>query len=372
MMLDPQFVASVLNGQLTSNSTRFCRASEIIKSLKTAARYGMSPKPGTRKRTKREHPQVSFNTIPFRFVLKICCLCTEIALPTIFRGKLRCLLVTFFCHTCLSLLDEFLQVPFDLLYVLYTVYGFLDLHPSSVPLLRPRRYPTTILSATSFETARRRFALASVDLAKADAAPFRLLSDDVLLPSALNAHRDRKTFDPDFVAHLLSRANSSSDLFEIILDTGCIFSITPDCADFVTYTTGSFGSVQTVDGPTANIGFGLVRWTLISENGEHIDLVVPYYHVPSSTVRLLSPQDFYQSQGFDRSKDQFAGNSNYFWMNCNHTGTRFSCPIDPRSNLPIALAKIPCHGGCQPVTDIAAVPAPLSFLFRYCFSLCGR
>jgi hypothetical protein len=126
MMLDPQFVASFLHGHLTSYSTRFCRASEIIQSLKTA-RYGMGPKPGTRRkrtkrsRIKRERSQVSFNTIPFRFVLKICCLCTEIALPTIFGSKLRCLLFTFFCHTCLSLLDEILQVPFDL--VLCTLYS---------------------------------------------------------------------------------------------------------------------------------------------------------------------------------------------------------------------------------------------------------
>ena len=32
-------------------------------------------------------------------------------------------------------------------------------------------------------------------------------------------------------------------------------------------------------------------------------------------------------------------------MHSDHHGTRFKCPIDPRSNLPVALAKTPCHNG---------------------------
>jgi hypothetical protein len=92
-------------------------------------------------------------------------------------------------------------------------------------------------------------------------------------------------------------------------------------------------------------GYGRVRWTLISEDGTHLELVVPCHHVPASTVRLLSPQDFCRSNGFDRSQDQFGGNSNYFWMHATHQRIRFQCPIDPRSNLPVALAKIPCHRG---------------------------
>ena len=96
-------------------------------------------------------------------------------------------------------------------------------------------------------------------------------------------------------------------------------------------------------------GYGRVRWTLISEDGTHIDLLVPCHHVPASTVRLLSLQNFCRSNTFDRSTDQFGGNSNYFWMHATHQRTRFQCPIDPRSNLPVALAKIPCHrGGCKP------------------------
>lgn len=175
----------------------------------------------------------------------------------------------------------------------------------------------------------------------------RLLSD--ALPLALNSHIQRSDFDPDFVATLLSRGGDDA-VVDVILDTGCTFAITPDRKDFIQYHEGSVGTVQTVNGPTAMVGYGLVRWTLISEDGTLSHLVVPCHHVPASKVRLLSPQDFCLYAGLDRSRDQYGGNSNYFWMNSNPTGVRFQCPIDPRSNLPVALAKLPCHtnGQCAP------------------------
>jgi hypothetical protein len=181
------------------------------------------------------------------------------------------------------------------------------------------------------------------------------LSSAVSIPLALNAHITRSDFDPDFVATLLSR-QPGHDVVDIILDTGCTFSITPDWRDFVTYEAVNSGQVQTVNGPTAMAGTGIVCWTLISENGDQMDLFLPFHHIPASTVRLLSPQDFCQHNGFDCSQDQFGGNSNYFWMHADHQRSRFQCPIDPRSNLPVALlAKTPCNpGGCvtESVTEL--------------------
>ena len=182
------------------------------------------------------------------------------------------------------------------------------------------------------------------------AFPLRLCSDSTqTLPKAMHSHLSRADFDPDFVATLLSRSNTSDDLVDIILDTGCTFSITPDRRDFVDYIpSGALGQVQTVNGPTQVAGYGQVRWTLIREDGTKIDLLIPCHHVPSSSVRLLSPQDFCHHHGFDCSTDHFGGNSNYFWMHADHNQSRFQCPIDPRSNLPVALAKIPCNqGGCD-------------------------
>ena len=96
------------------------------------------------------------------------------------------------------------------------------------------------------------------------------------LPHALNAHLSRSDFDPDFVATLLSRTNAAEDIVDIILDTGCTFSITPDRRDFIEYYPGTTGhQVQTVNGPTDLAGYGRVRWTLISEDGSLLDMTLP-------------------------------------------------------------------------------------------------
>ncbi len=57
------------------------------------------------------------------------------------------------------------------------------------------------------------------------------LGSDYALPVALNAHITCADFDPDFVATLLSR-QPCHDIVDVILDTGCTFSITPDRRDF--------------------------------------------------------------------------------------------------------------------------------------------
>ena len=56
-------------------------------------------------------------------------------------------------------------------------------------------------------------------------------------------------------------------------------------------------------------------------------------------------------------------------MHADHQQSRFQCPIDPRSNLPVALAKTPCNpGGCQtgePSTDGETVNPPCSSCSRH-------
>jgi hypothetical protein len=179
------------------------------------------------------------------------------------------------------------------------------------------------------------------------ASSLRLLCDDCHLPLALNSHVQRADFDPDFVASLISR-NSGDDIVDIVLDTGCTFAITQDRRDFIKYTEGSMGNIHTVNRPTSVSGYGKVRWTVISEDGRPVQLIVPRHHVPASKVQLLSPQDFCQYAGFDCSKDQCGGNLSYFWMNSDHDGTCSQCPIDPQSNLAVVLAKTLCHdGGCS-------------------------
>jgi hypothetical protein len=143
---------------------------------------------------------------------------------------------------------------------------------------------------------------------------FSLVSDSNIIGEAMNLHRKPQSFDLVFIANLISNHGLNNNLFEIILHTGCTFAISPFRADFVHYTAGTFGNINTVSRPTSVIGFGHVEWTVMSENGKETPILVPCHHVPSATVHLLSPQDNALFHGFHRSRDQFAGNSSYFWM----------------------------------------------------------
>jgi hypothetical protein len=263
---------------------------------------------------------------------------------------LRTLLLRRIQSRAYHLLIQIVLLFSNILSIIYHLYS--SFQPRRLPI--PIRVVVAPLCAPLFSsTSRIDFPLDTL----------HLLSDTVPMPLALHSQITRSDFDPDFVATLLSRNPSQSDVVDIILDTGCTFSITHDKRDFVIYHDGSNTNsmVQTVNGPTPLTGSGIVRWTLISENGQFLHLEVPCHYVPSSTIRLLSPQDFCLYKGLDRSKDQFGGNSNYFWMHADLFGTRFQCPIDPRSNLPVALAKLPCHlGGCTSPTSISPTDPPCS------------
>jgi hypothetical protein len=168
---------------------------------------------------------------------------------------------------------------------------------------------------------------------------FHILSD-YRYPSNCNALISSQEFDPDFIAAITTR-ELDSNLKHVVFDTGCTFAISPDITDFITYhTVPKTATIQTAGGPTKISGHGIVEWTLVSEDGNLIPLQVPCQHVPAAKMRLLSPQALCQLLDLDGSQDHFGGNSNHFWLHGSRDcKKRFQCSIDPRSNLPVALAK---------------------------------
>lgn len=167
-------------------------------------------------------------------------------------------------------------------------------------------------------------------------------------PRAYNARTPHSLFDQDFVASLQSEQNSGNgSVVTIILNTGASISTTFDRQDFVELReTDDLGTLSTAGGPTAIQGVGKVRWRVISMDGMEADLELPAYFVPTGNQRLLSPQDFCLFHRFRKEEDHFGGNSSYFWMTVDERShVKFQCPIDPRSNLPIALARISAKKG---------------------------
>ena len=166
-----------------------------------------------------------------------------------------------------------------------------------------------------------------------------------MLPSTIsqarlcNAFITHDSFDPDFIASILSKSKEN-EFLQVVLDTGSSFAISPNRDDFSTYHPVDSLLVQTAGGPTSIVGYGLVEWTLMSENGFLVPLTIPCRHVPASKMRLLSTQDLIQFLGLASNRNQFGGNSEYFWMNGSaNPKHRFICQVDPKSNLPMALVK---------------------------------
>ena len=290
-------------------------------------------------------------SIHTRFLINLWSQPIFLLLPTAHGSQLRLLLFIFILVTLEKL---WMRLRFDSIRLICHLWGFQSVEPSNIPSPNKTRVPSNTSAPTeSVDFYRYAPSPDSAPITLETSAPFDLVStqEQKELPLALHSHLSiaAGSFDPGFVAHLLSGFSKTSDIFEIILDTGCSYAITPHRDDFVQYQSLDHeqrgNSVMTVNGPTRVAGVGIVRWVFMQEDGDEVELLVKCHHVPDSTVRLLSPQDYCAYHGFDRRDDQFGGNSSYFWMNTSNYSGRFSCPIEPRSRLPVALAKRACSAG---------------------------
>ncbi len=95
------------------------------------------------------------------------------------------------------------------------------------------------------------------------------------------------------------------DHFEVIVDTGCTVTSTPNKSDFVR------GSLTTLDSPVIMEGVGgdlevqqkgIVKWEVINDAGEISVLEFQAYYMPEIQVRLFSPQDWMNQNQDDKSE----------------------------------------------------------------------
>jgi hypothetical protein len=80
----------------------------------------------------------------------------------------------------------------------------------------------------------------------------------------------------------------------LVVDTGASCCITPCRSDFVEYTTKSSVKIKDLYGLNKVAGEGLVRWFVLDRFGREHALEMRAYHIPHASVRLLSPQSFFQ------------------------------------------------------------------------------
>ncbi len=115
----------------------------------------------------------------------------------------------------------------------------------------------------------------------------------------------------------------------VIIDTGALVCISPhQQSDFVTYASSKM-KIKVLLSSNRVAGEGLIRWSLHNANSIVLTIELMGYHIPTSDVRLLSPQVLIQTlgghallnnQGMDISLDN---------------GTLLSANYCPCTNLPM-------------------------------------
>ncbi|KAL7478027.1 hypothetical protein ACHAW6_003813, partial [Cyclotella cf. meneghiniana] len=82
----------------------------------------------------------------------------------------------------------------------------------------------------------------------------------------------------------------------LIVDSGASCCISPHRDDFVEYHPSSV-RIKDLSGLNSVAGQGMVQWLVRDVNGRECKLLLPGYHVPQASVRLLSPQSLFRAVG---------------------------------------------------------------------------
>jgi len=224
-----------------------------------------------------------------------------------------------------ALFEKFMREKYD-----RHLWSLLTSAPTDTPDVRRPRHPGlptdlfTVASQRSslFDTTiyrRNKYGLPCLRSKYGDVAPTKPVD---ITPRY--SQTDTRGLDDDvlstlrFRAHLANKAEVERR-FSVCFDTGCTTSITNSLSDFeAPPVQGNFGTVRTMTGNTKIVAFGIVRWVVRDvEENERI-LRVPAFYLPSSDIRLLSPQSYANFHGWGkRELDCFGGNNTRVWLELN-------------------------------------------------------
>eukprot|EP00977_Amphora_coffeiformis_P017454 scaffold5709_cov92-Amphora_coffeaeformis.AAC.2 len=149
-------------------------------------------------------------------------------------------------------------------------------------------------------------------------------------------------------SHSTSTNNPSSlETFNVLIDSGCSVSCTGIKEDFHgELAMGNFRYVNTANGQAKLDGFGMVKWDVVSLDGNRRTIKIPAFFSSAVPLRLLSPQDYCRYHNFDSSNHNYRGTSS--WMSidvkCSDDENDFSIEtvlahIAPDSRLPFLCAE---------------------------------
>eukprot|EP00804_Cyclotella_cryptica_P004979 CCRYP_014091-RB/>CCRYP_014091-RB protein AED:0.37 eAED:0.31 QI:0/0/0/1/1/1/2/0/446 len=88
----------------------------------------------------------------------------------------------------------------------------------------------------------------------------------------------------------------------LIVDSGASCCISPHRDDFESYSPSS-AKIKDLSGTNSVAGEGMIRWCVFHSSGRDFTISIRGYHIPTASVRLLSPQALYKSVGGHGEQD---------------------------------------------------------------------
>ena len=83
----------------------------------------------------------------------------------------------------------------------------------------------------------------------------------------------------------------------VVVDTGASMCLTPVLGDFVTPLTPVHNHLTGINSETPISGTGIVEWEIKDAQGLVMKIRVQAYYVPEASIRLFSPQYYFQEKG---------------------------------------------------------------------------
>ena len=128
---------------------------------------------------------------------------------------------------------------------------------------------------------------------------------------------------------------SELDYLPIVIDTGASVTITPNPKDFTDGIQQTpLADLKGINSTTKVEGEGIIEWEVFDVEGVVRSIFTRAYYVPSASIRLFSPQSYFQEMSLG-SGEMFTDRSKAVLRL--HDGTPLTFPYNRAMNLPLML-----------------------------------
>ena len=202
--------------------------------------------------------------------------------------------------------------------------------------------------------------------------------NDVFAASLQDFVDTKLIITPNRAAAMHADSTLIDRIFPILIDTGCSVATSGFLEDFGdSFIEGNFGTITTANGKADVKGFGMAKWSTVTECGSRIVLSVPCYYVPEIRMRLFSPQDYARYHQLPVTAPTMYGAASWFAFEtknrCSHkecSKTIVRAPMEAQTRLFFFHGETPSVPTTTPPSTAPTTPQPIPTASPACS--CGQ